>query len=112
MDKIEIKSLSVLTTIGVHAWEQRIKQRLLIDLSLSLDVSLCQDALNNTIDYEDLCQQITTYVESTSFLLIEAVANAVAQYVKDHFAVMQLTICVNKPHAIKNAGNVSVTVSR
>jgi dihydroneopterin aldolase len=112
MDQLTISGLSVLTKIGVHQWEQAIDQRLLIDITIPTDVSNCQDELTNTIDYDQLCQQVTTYVESNQFALIETVACRVAQLIKDQFTVNQLTIRVAKPQAIKNAANVAITVTR
>ena len=112
MDQLDITALSVMTKIGVHAWEQRIEQRLLIDMTIPHDFSACQDELANTVDYDHLCQQVTTFVESNQFALIETVADRVAALIKDQFKVSQLTVRVSKPHAIKNAGNVSVTVIR
>lgn len=112
MDTLNITALSVATKIGVHLWEQRINQRLLIDLSISTDFSSCQDTLTNTIDYDALCQAVTLYVESKSFQLIETVANEVAELIQKDFKVTKLTVAVSKPHAIKNAGNVQVVVNR
>lgn len=112
MDTLEITGLKVSTKIGVHAWEQRIQQSLLIDITIPHDCSNCQDELNNTIDYAALCDQVTTYVESNQFALIETVAERVSQLIKEQFAVSQLTIRVSKPHAVANAGNIAVTVVR
>lgn len=112
MDKLDISKLSVSTKIGVHAWEQCVKQQLLIDISFPIDIANCQDELTHTIDYDQVCQQVTTYVESNQFALIETVANQVAKLIQDRFAVSQLTVCVAKPHAVKNAANIAVTVSR
>lgn len=112
MDQLTISGLSVLTRIGVHQWEQAIDQRLLIDIKIPTDVSNCQDELTNTIDYDQLCKQITTYVESNQFALIETVANNVAELIKTQFLVTQVTIQVTKPHAIKNATSVGITVTR
>jgi dihydroneopterin aldolase len=44
--------------------------------------------------------------------LIETVAENVAKLIKDEFLVKELTISVSKPHAIKNAGNICVTINR
>lgn len=112
MDQLTISGLSVLTKIGVHQWEQAIEQRLVIDITIPTDVSHCQDELTRTIDYDKLCQQVTTYVESNHFALIETVAEHVAQRIKDEFKVSSLTVQVAKPHAIKNAANVAITVTR
>lgn len=112
MDSLVVKGLSADTRIGVHAWEQRISQRLLIDISIPLDVSASKDDLSKTIDYANLCQQVTTYVETNTFLLIETVANTVAELIKREFKVPQVSVSVSKPHAIKNAADVRITVNR
>ncbi len=111
-DRLQITGLSVTTQIGIHAWEQRISQKLVLDIQIPVDLSTCNNELANTVDYDALCQQVTTFVESNAFTLIETVAEQVAQLIKDAFKVASLTVSVSKPHAIKNAGNVSVTIHR
>lgn len=112
MDILQISSLSTMTHIGVYAWEQRILQQLLLDIRIPLDVAACNNQLSRTIDYDQLCQRVTTFIESNTFTLIETVAENVAQLIKDEFQVKELTISVAKPHAIKNAGNICVTINR
>ena len=112
MDTLHIKALNVATKIGVHAWEQRINQQLLIDITIPTDFSSCEDNLANTIDYDVLCQTVTKFVESQSFQLIESVANDVARLIQQEFKVKKITITVSKPHAVKNAGTIQVTVDR
>jgi len=112
VDKLHISALSTMTHIGVHAWEQRILQQLLLDIRISIDISSCNNLLANTIDYDKLCQSVTSFVESNTFTLIETVAENVAKLIKDEFLVKELTISVSKPHAIKNAGNICVTINR
>ena len=112
MDTLHISALSIMTHIGIHAWEQRILQQLLLDIRMSTDFTTCNDQLAKTIDYDQLCQSVTAFVESKSFNLIETVAENVAQLIKDEFNLTQITISVSKPHAIKNAGNICVTITR
>ncbi|HBI22184.1 MAG TPA: dihydroneopterin aldolase [Legionella sp.] len=111
-DSLRITALSVSTHIGIHAWEQRILQKLLLDITIPMDLSTCNNALANTIDYDALCQQVTVFIESNAFTLIETVAEQVAQLIKEAFNVTALTVSVSKPHAIQNAGNIRVTVHR
>lgn len=111
-DMLSISSLSISTRIGVHAWEQRILQQLLLDISIPVDLSHCNNELANTIDYDALCQNVTAFIESNSFTLIETVAEQVAVRIKEVFSVAQLTVSVSKPHAVKNAGMVRVTITR
>lgn len=111
-DRLTIKGLQVPTTIGVHAWEQRIKQALVLDISIPMDFSACQDDLSQTLDYDSLCQKITHFLETTSFQLIETVANQVAELIKKEFNPSEVSVTVGKPHAIKNAQNIQVSVTR
>lgn len=112
MDTLTIQGLSVQTQIGVYAWEQKIKQQLLIDLTIPSDFSACHDELSTTLDYAVLSTRVTEFVETQAFQLIEFVANSVATLIQEEFKVKAITVSVSKPHAIKNAGMVKVTVVR
>lgn len=112
MDLLTIQGLSVHTQIGVYAWEQQIKQQLLIDIGIPADFSRCEDDISKTLDYAALCKAVTDFVESKSFQLIEYVANSVAELIQQEFSVKRLTVAVTKPHAVKNAAVVKVSVTR
>lgn len=112
MDSLDIKALSVNTHIGINQWEQRILQPLFIDIHIPSDFSAYADSIDNAIDYDRVCQEVTHFIESNNFNLIETVANKVAELLKHTFQINQLVVSVSKPHAIKNAGDIRVTVSR
>ncbi len=111
-DTLRISALSANTRIGIHAWEQRISQKLLLDITIPIDLNEFNNELANTLDYDALCQSVTTLLESQAFGLIETVAEQVASHIKNTFNVKQLTVSVSKPHAVKNAGNICVTITR
>ncbi len=111
MNQLEITALSTKTRIGVYAWEQRILQDLFIDITIPLERS-AEDDLNQTVDYEKLCQEVTTFVESQSFRLIETVAERLLELIQTQFQVPHLSLRVSKPHAIPNARNISVLMTR
>ncbi len=112
MDILMVQGLSVQTKIGVYAWEQQIQQQVLIDITIPSDFSACEDDLSHTLDYAALCQKVTSFVESKSFQLIEYLANSVAELIKEEFQVQQVTVSVAKPHAVKNAGMIKISVTR
>jgi dihydroneopterin aldolase len=112
MDTLEITALRTKTRIGVYAWEQAILQELIIDIQIPIDCRQCDEQLEKTLDYDTLCQKISGFIESNAFVLIETVADKTAAFIKTHFDVKALTVRVSKPHAIANAGNISVTVTR
>lgn len=112
MDMLEIKRLQVNTRIGVHAWEQKIQQALFIDISIPIDCNAVEDDLDKTIDYEILCRKITKFFELNSFYLIEKAAIELSNFIKNEFNLTQLTISLSKPHAIKNAQDIRITLVR
>lgn len=112
MDTLAITGLSVNTQIGVYAWEQKIKQKLVLDITIPADFSQCNDDLNKTIDYAKLCRLVTEYVEGKSFQLIETVVYDVANLIQQEFKIEQVIVAVSKPHAVKNAGNIQVVTVR
>ena len=110
-DMLIIKELTIATQVGVHAWEQRIKQNVLIDISIPSDFSSCQDKIENTIDYDALCKAITEFVQAKSFQLIETIAHDVAALIQDLFKVKQLSVAVSKPNAVAHANKIQVVVN-
>lgn len=112
MDLLEIQGLHVKTRIGICPWEQNVLQSLLVDISIPSDFTACNDNLANTIDYAQLCEQVTTYLELNRFQLIETVGQQLIELIQREFKVSKLTLRISKPHAIKNASNVSVTFTR
>lgn len=108
MDYLQITNLKIKTKIGVHKWEQAILQTLMLDIEIPMNISKCNDQIENTIDYAKLCQMITEHVENKSFALIETVATDVITLIKDNFQIDSVNINVSKPNAVANAGNISI----
>jgi 7,8-dihydroneopterin aldolase/epimerase/oxygenase len=112
MDIMQIDSLAINTYIGIYEWEKHNKQQLLLDITVYLTIKDCQENIDNTINYAVLCHEITEFVQSKAFALIETVALEVVALVKSRFAIEKIKIRVNKPTAVSNAQNVSVTLER
>ena len=53
MDTVLIEGLNLRSVIGVHAWERAIRQRLQLDLALTVDTSAAgqSDAIEDAVDY-------------------------------------------------------------
>ncbi|BGI51072.1 MAG: bifunctional dihydroneopterin aldolase/7,8-dihydroneopterin epimerase [Arsenophonus endosymbiont of Ceratovacuna japonica] len=114
MDIICIEQLSVFTTIGVYDWEQTVKQKLLIDIAMKVDV---QSIVENNkfkyyIDYTKVSQVVIKYVESKQFVLIEQVANDVANIVLNNFSSYWVQVKIYKLNAIVQAKQVSIIIER
>lgn len=113
-DSVLIEGLSVSTTIGVYEWEQNVKQSLVLDLALEWDNQQAgqTDNVELCLNYADVAQSVTKYVESNRFFLIECVAEEVAALIIEHFLVTKMKIKVSKPGAVSNASNVAVVIER
>ena len=114
MDKVLIENLVVMTTIGVYEWEQKIKQKLTLDIEMNLNhISAGKsDELSDAVDYSEVSQAVTRHIESGCFLLIERVAEEVAELIMSQFSVPGVRIRLFKPGAVANAANVGVDIKR
>ena len=101
-DSIEIRGIHCFGYHGVHAEEQRLGQRFIVDVSLSLDLGSVarQDDLSHGADYGQVVRRVREIVEGEPSKLIEAVAERVAMALLQQFdAVVSLEICLHKPNA-------------
>ncbi len=114
MDNVFIKELQLSAIIGCLNWERKIKQTLLLDLELAVDckaISLTDD-LKDAIDYAALSHRVQDYVSSTSFKLIETLAQHIADLIQKEFSVTQLKLTLYKPGALPSAHRVGITIER
>ncbi len=114
MDTVYIRGLQIDTVIGVNDWERDIRQTVVLDLEMAVDVVApgASDDIGDTLDYFAVSTRLTQLVQSSEFLLIEALAEAVSSTVMREFAVPWLRLRVSKPGAISNASDVGVIIER
>ena len=114
MDRILISDLLVRCIIGVNEDERREKQDVVINLSISTDLSKPgkSDRFEDAVDYRDLKKRIMAMAESSRFYLVEALAEAVASLCLEHPAVAQVLVRVEKPLALRFARSVGVEITR
>ena len=99
-DRIVLKNMVFQARHGVHDWEKVEAQRFEVDVELVLDVQPAglDDDISRTIDYGGVYQVTRQIVESTTFNLIEALAEAIAhEILAEHTAVEEIVIRVRKP---------------
>jgi dihydroneopterin aldolase len=82
-DVIELRGLRLRAVVGVLEWERRVAQPLELDLDVHLDLAAAgtSDALHDTVDYGHLCQLAEDVAANGAFLLLEALAEHVAEAV-------------------------------
>lgn len=114
MDIIFITDLKIYTTIGVHPWEQAIKQPVFLDVELRTDTihSAANDAITATLNYEDVYNEINKFLQENSFLLVETLANRLVDYLFQQFTPASITLKVSKKNTTIPAQAVGVLIQR
>ncbi|MGE3621605.1 MAG: dihydroneopterin aldolase [Acidimicrobiia bacterium] len=117
-DRIELRGLRLLGTIGVLEHEQRGLQPLEIDVVVICDLAPAgrSDDLSETVDYGALCGTIEAVVAGRSFALLEALAEALADAVLAEPRAEAVVVGVRKlrppvPQQLDTSG-VRITRSR
>lgn len=113
-DTIFIHELKIETLIGILPWEQRVKQKVVLDLEMqhAIGIAAASHNINDTVDYSRVAHVITEYVSSRQFKLIETLAEEVAQLTLQQFKISRLRLSVSKPAAVANAKQVGVCIER
>lgn len=113
-DKILIRQLHVDAIIGIHDWEKANRQPLSIDLDLKFDCLLASktDDIKDALDYFKVCAEVTEFVASSRFELIETLAEQITQLLFQRFPVKKVKLKLFKPNAIENAQTVGLSITR
>ncbi len=99
-DRIVLAGMAFQARHGVHDWEKVEAQRFEVDVELVMDVQPAglDDDLTKTVDYGRVYEVTRQVVESTTFNLIEALAEAIAhEILAEHAAVDEVVVRIRKP---------------
>jgi len=84
---------------GVHEWEQRTPQAFEVDVELTKNLQRAgvDDDLEQTVDYGKVFDAVRQIVESTSYRLLEALAEAISHELLTDFPIEEVAVRVRKP---------------
>jgi dihydroneopterin aldolase len=114
MDIVFLRDLRIETVIGIYDWEREIKQTVVLDLEMSADIRKAaeSDHIDDTLDYKAVAKRLITFVEESSFQLVETLAERCAAIVRDEFDVQWMRLTLNKIGAVRGARDVGVIIER
>lgn len=114
MDRIHIRDLTLRCIIGVYPEERRDKQDVIINITMVGDFrAACEsDRLEDAVDYKAIKKEVVALVESSSFNLIEHLAEKIADICLRHPRVKEVTVSVDKPGALRFARSVAIEITR
>jgi dihydroneopterin aldolase len=112
---IEVRGLELHGFHGATEEERRDGQTFLFDLELDADVAAAHsDDLAQTIDYREVVACVRELSDGRAYVLLEALATAIAETLLERFAVERVRVRVRKPDVALEAPveHTAVTVER
>lgn len=113
MDKIFLRGMKAETLIGVYDWERTGKQMLLLDLDIGVpERAALSDNIEDTVHYGEVCEAVRLSLAEQSFLLLEMLAEHVAQLILKDFNAQWVRVRVVKPGILPDVKEVGVEIER
>jgi len=109
---ITITNLRLRTFIGFNEEEKSKQQDIVINVEVHYPANkMClNDSVDNALNYKVICKGIISLVENGRFLLLEKLTSDVLGVCSDHPWVNFAKVTIDKPHALRFADSVSLTL--
>ena len=110
---VRVENLRLRSFIGFIDWETEKLQDVIISFSFKYDTAMASksDDVQDAVDYKKITKGIIDFVDQQSFHLIEALANKIYNHIQiADSAIQEITVRVEKPHALRFADNVLVEI--
>ncbi|WP_437184869.1 dihydroneopterin aldolase [Planctomicrobium sp. SH668] len=113
-DYIEIKDLLLRTIVGINPEERVNRQDVLLNIRIETDLRAAgkSDDIDDALNYRTVCKQIIQLVETSEFLLIERLAEEVAQTCLKAPGASAVQVSLEKPGALRFSRSVGVVIER
>ncbi len=110
---IRITNLRLRTYIGFNPEERAKQQDVVINIEIDhhvQDQAIHEDRIEAALDYKVISKAIIQHVEQGRFLLLEKLVHDLIDICSAHPAVSRARVTVDKPHALRFADSVSLTL--
>jgi dihydroneopterin aldolase len=114
MITVEVRDLRIFGRHGVHESERERGQDFLFDVELEVGERGASDRHEDAVDYVEVARTVQEVSDAQQFVLLEALAGAVADELERRFGPERLRVRVRKPE-VRPAGLegiVGVSVTR
>lgn len=110
---INIQNLRLRTYIGFNPDELEKKQDVIINVMISYGAGRACDTDEETraLDYKVITKKMIEHVEQGRFRLLEKLGADLLEIAMDSAMVTRASVTVDKPHALRFADSVSLTLS-
>jgi len=117
-DRVFVESLRVVTIIGIHPWERKEGQTVVLNLTLHKPINSGLRRVEEGLafdphhDYRKVAKVVTEHVKKSTYKTVEALATAVARVACTKCDIEKVTVSVEKPSALAFAKGAGVEVTR
>ena len=110
---IRIKNLRLRTYIGINEDEIQNKQDVIVNVKIqyAADQATDTDNMDDALNYRTITKRIIELVENNRFSLLEKLTAEVLAIAAEHPWVKYAEAEVDKPHALRFADSVSLSLS-
>ena len=110
---IRIKNLRMRTHIGIKEEEIQNRQDVVINavIRYRADDAVEFNHIEQALNYRTITKQVIAHVEENRFLLLERMTWEVLDLIMSHEQVLTAQVEIDKPHALRFADSVSITLS-
>ena len=107
-----IKDFIIQEIIGIHKYEKIKKQKIKFNIVLNINQSSIPDEkdINSIVDYEKITHKLENLTKRKKYNFLESLAEDSFKEIFRDSRINSVTIKIEKPEAIKNAGSVGVEV--
>lgn len=111
--RIRIKDLRLRTFIGINDEEIRNRQDVVVNVTILYPaVSAVQvNEIEHALNYRTVTKALISHVEENRFALLERLTQELLDIVMQYPQVQYAEVEVDKPHALRFAESVSITLS-
>lgn len=112
-----VRGLELQARLGVHAHEKRAPQRVVLGIELAVEDEhaphgVGPDDLRRVVDYEAIVKAAREEATAGHTLLVETLAERIAEKSLVDPRVLRVRVCVEKPEAFDDVRTVGVVVER
>lgn len=109
---INIRNLRLRTYIGFNPEERIKKQDVVLNIQIRYrpNPSVLDDQVQGALNYKTITKAVIRQVEEGRFLLLEKLVADVLATCSNHADVSQASVTIDKPHALRFAESVSLTL--
>lgn len=114
MNTLFLHDIQLQAIVGVYDWERLQPQSLLLDLNLTLPNNQAglTDDLANAVNYADLVERLRAFAEKSERRLIEALAEDLAEFLLQEYAVEKVRLRLIKQGILPKVGEVGIEIVR